>query len=151
MSRSTKAGLTFPVGRVARFLRTGKFASRLGAGAPVYLAAVLEYLTAEVGATDKSASSPFPPRILRCSLLLACTEGARAGWERRARQQEDPVRLPPIFAALAAHCSLASSRSLAERLSLSTASINPRHIQLAIRNDEEVRIAALRASQCSTF
>ncbi|KAK3431808.1 hypothetical protein EUGRSUZ_E03594 [Eucalyptus grandis] len=47
-SRSSKAGLQFPVGRVARFLRTGKYADRLGAGAPVYLAAVLEYLAAEV-------------------------------------------------------------------------------------------------------
>ena len=48
MSRSTKAGLQFPVGRIARYLKAGKFASRVGAGAPVYLAAVLEYLTAEV-------------------------------------------------------------------------------------------------------
>ncbi|CAL1397704.1 unnamed protein product [Linum trigynum] len=47
-TRSTKAGLQFPVGRVARFLKTGKYAERVGAGAPVYLAAVLEYLAAEV-------------------------------------------------------------------------------------------------------
>ena len=40
--------LQFPVGRVARYLKKGKFASRIGAGAPVYLAAVLEYLAAEV-------------------------------------------------------------------------------------------------------
>ena len=32
----------------ARFLKAGKYASRVGAGAPVYLAAVLEYLAAEV-------------------------------------------------------------------------------------------------------
>ena len=36
------------MGRVARYLKKGKYASRIGAGAPVYLAAVLEYLTAEV-------------------------------------------------------------------------------------------------------
>ena len=48
VSRSTKAGLQFPVGRIARYLKKGKFASRIGAGAPVYLAAVLEYLAAEV-------------------------------------------------------------------------------------------------------
>ncbi|KDP20823.1 hypothetical protein JCGZ_21294 [Jatropha curcas] len=47
-SRSSKAGLQFPVGRIARFLKHGKYAERVGAGAPVYLAAVLEYLAAEV-------------------------------------------------------------------------------------------------------
>jgi histone H2A len=47
-SSSTKAGLQFPVGRIARYLRQGKFATRMGAGAPVYLAAVLEYLCAEI-------------------------------------------------------------------------------------------------------
>ncbi|KAI3647228.1 hypothetical protein MP228_007449 [Amoeboaphelidium protococcarum] len=47
-SRSTKAGLQFPVGRVHRKLRQGNYAQRIGAGAPVYLAAVLEYLTAEI-------------------------------------------------------------------------------------------------------
>ncbi|CAN1198610.1 Probable histone H2A.3 [Linum perenne] len=46
-SRSSKAGLQFPVGRIARFLKAGKYAERLGGGAPVYLAAVLEYLAAE--------------------------------------------------------------------------------------------------------
>ena len=31
----------FPVGRIARYLKKGKYATRIGAGAPVYLAAVL--------------------------------------------------------------------------------------------------------------
>ena len=48
VSSSARAGLTFPVGRVKRFLRTGRYAQRIGSGAPVYMAAVLEYLTAEV-------------------------------------------------------------------------------------------------------
>jgi histone H2A len=48
VSKSTKAGLQFPVGRIARYLKKGKYATRIGAGAPVYLAAVLEYLAAEV-------------------------------------------------------------------------------------------------------
>ena len=48
VSRSAKAGLQFPVGRVARYLKKGRYATRVGAGAPVYLAAVLEYLAAEV-------------------------------------------------------------------------------------------------------
>ncbi|EDO46356.1 predicted protein [Nematostella vectensis] len=47
-SRSAKAGLQFPVGRVHRFLRKGNYAKRVGAGAPVYMAAVLEYLSAEI-------------------------------------------------------------------------------------------------------
>ena len=47
-SRSAKAGLQFPVGRVGRFLKKGKYSTRVGAGAPVYLAAVLEYLCAEI-------------------------------------------------------------------------------------------------------
>lgn len=47
-SQSSKAGLQFPVGRIARYLRKGKYASRVGAGAPVFLGSVLEYLTAEV-------------------------------------------------------------------------------------------------------
>lgn len=47
-TRSFRAGLQFPVGRVHRHLREGRFAERVGAGAPVYLAAVLEYLAAEI-------------------------------------------------------------------------------------------------------
>ncbi|TPX48767.1 hypothetical protein SeMB42_g00333 [Synchytrium endobioticum] len=47
-SRSSKAGLQFPVGRIHRLLRKGNYALRVGAGAPVYLAAVLEYLAAEI-------------------------------------------------------------------------------------------------------
>ncbi|KAL3898538.1 MAG: hypothetical protein SGCHY_002672 [Lobulomycetales sp.] len=47
-SRSSRAGLQFPVGRIHRLLRKGNYAQRVGAGAPVYLAAVLEYLGAEI-------------------------------------------------------------------------------------------------------
>src|SRR5579872_6846432 len=47
-SRSMRSGLQFPVGRVGRYLKEGRFAERMGAGAPVYLAAVLEYLCAEI-------------------------------------------------------------------------------------------------------
>jgi len=79
VSRSQRAGLQFPVGRVARFLRKGRYAGRIGGGAPVYLAAVLEYLSAEI-------------------LELA---GNAARDNKRTR-------------------------------------ITPRHLQLAIRNDEEL-------------
>lgn len=47
-SSSRKAGLQFPVGRIGRYLRQGKYASRTSSTAPVYLAAVLEYLCAEI-------------------------------------------------------------------------------------------------------
>lgn len=47
-TRSNRAGLQFPVGRIHRLLRKGNYAERVGGGAPVYLAAVLEYLAAEV-------------------------------------------------------------------------------------------------------
>ena len=77
--KSAKAGLQFPVGRIGRFLKKGNFSKRVGAGAPVYLAAVLEYLTAE-------------------TLELA---GNAARDHKKGR-------------------------------------ITPRHIQLAIRNDEEL-------------
>jgi hypothetical protein len=41
VSKSSRAGLQFPVGRIGRLLRHAKYAERVGAGAPVYLAAVL--------------------------------------------------------------------------------------------------------------
>ena len=68
-SRSSKAGLQFPVGRVARFLRKGRYAQRIGGGAPVYLASVLEYLTAEIlelagnAARDNKKSRIVPRHI----------------------------------------------------------------------------------------
>jgi histone H2A len=79
VTRSARAGLQFPVGRLGRFLKEGRYAARVGGGAPVYLAAVLEYLAAEI-------------------LELA---GNAARDNKKAR-------------------------------------IVPRHIQLAIRNDEEL-------------
>ncbi|OQR86285.1 histone H2A type 1 [Achlya hypogyna] len=68
-SRSSKAGLQFPVGRVARFLKKGRFSQRIGGGAPVYLAAVLEYLCAEIlelagnAARDNKKSRIVPRHI----------------------------------------------------------------------------------------
>ena len=47
-SRSARAGLTLPVARMGRLLRKGRFAPRIGAAAPVFMAAVLEYLVAEL-------------------------------------------------------------------------------------------------------
>ena len=78
-TRSSRAGLQFPVSRVSRFLKRGRYANRIGSGAPVYLAAVMEYLTAEI--------------------LELAGNAARDNKKQR---------------------------------------INPRHLQLAIRNDEEL-------------
>jgi len=78
-SRSGRAGLQFPVGRIDRLMKTGNYAERIGAGAPVYLAAIMEYLTAEI--------------------LELAGNAARDNKKKR---------------------------------------INPRHLQLAIRNDEEL-------------
>ena len=69
-SRSLKAGLQFPVGRVSRIIRSSGHASRVGAGAPVYMAAVLEYLVAEVlelagdAARDNKKTRIAPRHIL---------------------------------------------------------------------------------------
>ena len=68
-TKSVKAGLQFPVGRIGRYLKLGKYATRLGAGAPVYLAAVLEYLCAEIlelagnAARDNKKSRIIPRHI----------------------------------------------------------------------------------------
>ena len=89
-SRSARAGLQFPVSRIHRMLRKGNYSERLGAGASVYFAAVLEYLAAEI-------------------LELA---GNAAHDNKKAR-------------------------------------IIPRHLQLAIRNDEELNklLAGVTISQ----
>eukprot|EP00057_Strongylocentrotus_purpuratus_P028683 XP_011683157.1 PREDICTED: late histone H2A.2.2-like [Strongylocentrotus purpuratus] len=72
-SRSSRAGLQFPVGRVHRFLRKGNYAGRVGAGAPVYLSAVLEYLTAEIlelagNAARDNKKSRIIPRHLQLAV-----------------------------------------------------------------------------------
>jgi len=72
-TRSFRAGLQFPVGRVHRYLRKGNYADRIGSGAPVYLAAVLEYLSAEIlelagNAARDNKKSRIIPRHLQLAV-----------------------------------------------------------------------------------
>lgn len=70
LSRSARAGVIFPVGRMMRYLRTGTHKYRIGMGAPVYMAAVIEYL---------AGGNPDPPLLWneimfyqKKNLLLLC-------------------------------------------------------------------------------
>ncbi|XP_067864927.1 histone H2A type 2-B-like [Heterodontus francisci] len=72
-SRSSRAALQFPVGRVHRLLRKGNYAERVGVGAPVDLAAVLEYLTTEIlelagNAARKNKKTRIIPRHMQLTV-----------------------------------------------------------------------------------
>lgn len=71
-AHSFRAGLQFPVGRVHRLLHKGNYAERIGASASVYLAAVLEYLTAEIlELAGNAAREDEKTRIIPHHLQLA--------------------------------------------------------------------------------
>jgi len=48
VSASTRAQTVFPVGRLNRMMRNGRYATRLGGSAGAFMAGVLEYLTLEI-------------------------------------------------------------------------------------------------------
>jgi len=69
-TKSARAGVIFPVGRIYKFLRKGTHHFRIGVGAPIYQAAVMEYLCAEIlelagnAARDNKKTRITPRHIL---------------------------------------------------------------------------------------
>ena len=67
---SSRAGLQFPVMRVRRYLKKGQYGKPRGLGGSIYLAAVMEYLTAEIlelagnAARDNKKSRIIPRHIV---------------------------------------------------------------------------------------
>ena len=71
-SVSSRLGLIFPVGRIGSLLRRGRYTKRVAAAAPVYLTAVLEYLTAELlELSGKVAAQQKKKRITPRAITLA--------------------------------------------------------------------------------
>lgn len=71
-TRSTRAGLQFPVGRLTRFLRKNTANGRIGQTAGVYTAAVMEYLCAELlELAGKAARDNKRTRIAPRHLMMA--------------------------------------------------------------------------------
>ncbi|KAM6290458.1 histone H2A-like [Porphyrio hochstetteri] len=91
-SKSAKAGLRFPVGCVYRLLKRGNYADRVGPGAAIYLAAVLEYLSAEIlelagNAARENKKARILPRHIQLAVrnddelnkLFSCVTIAQGG------------------------------------------------------------------------
>ena len=79
VKKASKSSLTFPVGRVGRLLRKGRFAKRVSAGAAVFLAATLEYLTAETLELASKTVAKGSKRITPRALTLAIRHDADLG------------------------------------------------------------------------
>ncbi|NXW88540.1 H2A1F protein, partial [Alopecoenas beccarii] len=72
-TKSAKAGLQYPVGRVYRLFKRGNYAERISPGAATCLAAVLEYLTIEimglaVTAAQENKKARVTPRHIQLAM-----------------------------------------------------------------------------------
>ena len=72
-TRSARAELTFPVGRIGRYLKQGNYSNRTSAVAAVYMAAVLEFVCAEVmeiaaNAAKDNGKSRMTPRHIQLAV-----------------------------------------------------------------------------------
>ena len=71
-TKSARAGLQFPVARVHRLLKRGNYSKKTGTGAAIYLAAVMEYLAAEIlELAGNAARDNKRKRVVPRHLLLA--------------------------------------------------------------------------------
>ena len=81
VSKSKRAGLIFPVGRIASALRKGRYAARVSSSAATYVASVLEFLVAEI--LDLSAKAVLQrgkgKRITPRALTLAVRNDSDLG------------------------------------------------------------------------
>ena len=75
-SKSSRAGLQFPVGRIHRILRQNiNSKDRVGVSAAVYTAAILEYLTAEILELAGNASKELKVKRITPRHLQSAVRG----------------------------------------------------------------------------
>ncbi|KAF8143166.1 histone-fold-containing protein [Mycena galopus ATCC 62051] len=94
-SHSSKAGLQFTIGHIHRLVNKSKYVQCVGASAPVYLAAVLEYLAAEILELAGNAAGDNQQEALYRAPLPATHHPER----RRVGQEGKGIHKYPILQA----------------------------------------------------